>query len=106
MEFFEQDQRIEQDVKPNTPSTVGSLSEVDCEYISVCDLFLMFMIKKCAQSNINHPPGGRVGNMLVWHAVNPVSIPGRGIHSDSDDHYNGGPVSLDPQWHIKEPWRR
>ena len=42
------------------------------------------------------PPGGRVGNMLAWHAVNPGSIPGRGIHSDSDDHYNGGPVSLDP----------
>ena len=27
------------------------------------------------------------------------------IHSDSDDYYNGGPVSLDPQWHVKEPWR-
>ena len=26
-----------------------------------------------------------------------------GIHSDLDDHYNGGPVSLDPQWHAKEP---
>ena len=53
-----------------------------------------------------HPPGGVVGNMLASHAVNPGSIPGRGIHSDSDDHYNGGPVSLDPQWHIKDPWRR
>ena len=52
------------------------------------------------------PPGGVVGNMLASHAVNPGSIPGRGIHSDSDDHYNGGPVSLDPQWHVKEPWRR
>ena len=29
-----------------------------------------------------------------------------GIHSDSDDHYNGGPMSLHPQWHVKEPWRR
>ena len=29
-----------------------------------------------------------------------------GIHSDSDDHYYGWPVSLDPQWHMKEPWRR
>ena len=47
-----------------------------------------------------------MGNMLASHAVNPGSIPGRGIHSDSDDHYNGGPVSLDPQWHVKEPWRR
>ena len=31
-----------------------------------------------------------MGNMLAWHAVNPGSIPGWGIHSDSDDHYNGG----------------
>ena len=46
-----------------------------------------------------------MGNMLVWHAVNLGSIPG-GIHSDSDDHYNGGPVSLDPQWHVNEPSRR
>ena len=38
-----------------------------------------------------------MGNMLAWHAVNPGSIPGRGIHSDLDDHYYGGPVSLDPQ---------
>ena len=30
------------------------------------------------------------------------SIPGWGLHSDSDDHYNGGPMSLDPQWHAKE----
>ena len=29
-----------------------------------------------------------------------------GIHSDSNDHYNGRPVSLDPQWHVKETWRR
>ena len=28
-----------------------------------------------------------------------------GIHSDSIDHYNGSPVSLGPQWHVKEPWR-
>ena len=28
-----------------------------------------------------------------------------GIHSDSNDYYKGGLVSLDPQWHIKEPWR-
>ena len=54
-----------------------------------------------------YSPGGVVGNMLASHAVNPGSILGRGgIHSDSDDHYNGGPVSLDPQWHVKEPWRR
>ena len=26
-----------------------------------------------------------------------------GIHSDSDDHINGGPVSLDCQWHTKNP---
>ena len=44
---------------------------------------------------LTSPPGGVVGNMLA-----------SGIHSDSDDHYNGGPVSLDPQWHVKEPWRR
>ena len=25
------------------------------------------------------------------------------IHSDSDNHYNGGPM-LDPQWHVKETW--
>ena len=48
-----------------------------------------------------YTPGGRVGNMLTWHVANPGSIPGRGIHSDSDHHYNGHPVSLDPQWHIK-----
>ena len=28
------------------------------------------------------------------------------LNSDSDDHYNGSPMSLDPQWHVKEPWRR
>ena len=28
------------------------------------------------------------------------------MHSDSDDHYNGGPVLVDPQWHIKQPWKR
>ena len=44
--------------------------------------------------------------MLAWHAVNPDLIAGRGIHCDLDDHYNGGPVSLDPQWYVKEPWRR
>ena len=55
--------------------------------------------------HLSIPSGGVVGNMLASHAVNPGSIPGRGIHSDSDDHYNGGPVSLDPQWHVKEPWR-
>ena len=38
--------------------------------------------------------------------VLPGCIPGGGwIHSELDDHYNGGPMSLDPQWHIKEPWR-
>ena len=37
-----------------------------------------------------------VGNMLAWHAVNPGSIVGRGIHSDSTDHCDGGSVSLDP----------
>ena len=47
-----------------------------------------------------------MGNMLAWHTVNSGSILVGGIHSDSDDHYNGGPVSLDPQWHVKEPWRR
>ena len=26
-----------------------------------------------------------------------------GKQSDSNYHYNGGPVPLDPQWHIKEP---
>ena len=26
-----------------------------------------------------------------------------GIHSDPDDHHNGGPVSLDPQQDVKEP---
>ena len=52
------------------------------------------------------PPAGVVDNMLASHAINPGSIPGQGIRSDSDDHYNGGLVSLDPQWHIKEPWRR
>ena len=49
------------------------------------------------------PPGGVVGNMLASHAVNPVQSRVGGIHSDLDDHYNGGPVSLDPQWHVKEP---
>ena len=34
-------------------------------------------------------------NMLAWHAINPGSMVG---YSDSDDHYNGGPVSLDPQY--------
>ena len=48
-----------------------------------------------------HPPGGVVGSMLASHTVNPGSIPGLGIHSDSDDHYNGCPVSLNPQWHVK-----
>ena len=38
-----------------------------------------------------------------WGYINPGS--GGYIHSDSDDHHNGGPMSLDPQWHIKEPWR-
>ena len=45
--------------------------------------------------------GGRVGNMMAWHAVNPGSIPGRGRHTDFDDHYSGSPVSLDPQWYVK-----
>ena len=49
--------------------------------------------------------GGQVGNMLAWHAVNPGSIPSWQIQNDLDDHYNGGPVSLDPQWYVKEPWR-
>ena len=48
-----------------------------------CDQMISF-------STSVHPPGGVVGNMLASHDV--------GIHSDSDDHYNGGPVSLDPQW--------
>ena len=26
-----------------------------------------------------------------------------GIQSDSDYHHNGGLVSLDPKWHVKEP---
>ena len=47
----------------------------------------------------------RVGNIFVWKAVNPVSFPGQGIPRDSDDHYNGSPASLDPQRHLKEPWR-
>ena len=42
-----------------------------------------------------------MGNMLAWHAVNPVSIPGGGIHSNYNDHYNGTPVSLEPHWHVK-----
>ena len=46
-----------------------------------------------------------VGNMLTWYAVKSGSILREGIHSDSDDHYIGGPVSLDPQWHVKESWR-
>ena len=46
-------------------------------------------------------PGGLVGNMLAWHTVNGSE----GYISDSDDHCNGGPVSLDPQLYIKEPWR-
>ena len=25
-------------------------------------------------------------------------------YSDSDDHYNSSPVSLDPQGHVQEPW--
>ena len=53
------------------------------------------------RSKEDDPPGGWFGNMLAWHAVNPGSIPGLGIHSDLDDHYNGGPVSLDAQWHVK-----
>ena len=54
---------------------------------------------------VQNPPFGPVGSMLTWLTVNLGSIPGRGIHSDLDDHYNGSPVSLDPQWHVKEPWR-
>ena len=54
---------------------------------------------------VSPPPGGRVGNMLARHAVNPGSIPGWGIHSDSHDHSNSGSVSLDLQWYVKEPWR-
>ena len=60
----------------------------------------------CIFCRYNILPGGVEGNMLAWHAINPGSIPGRGIHSDWDDHYNGGPVSLDSQWHVKELWRR
>ena len=48
------------------------------------------------------PPGGVVGNMLASHDVNPGSIPGRGIHSGSDDPSD----HLDPQWQVKDPWRR
>ena len=55
-------------------------------------------------SRNRNPPGGLLGNMLAWRAIvqSRVGV----IHSDSDDHYNGGPMSLDPQWHVKEPWRR
>ena len=52
--------------------------------------------------SITASPGGLVGNTLLTWVQSLVG----GIHSDSDDHYNGGPVSLDPQWHVKEPWRR
>ena len=44
-------------------------------------------------------PSGGVGNMLAWHAISPGSILGRGIHSDSGNHYNGS-WQLDPQWHV------
>ena len=27
-----------------------------------------------------------------------------GMHGDFGDHYNGGPMLLDPQWNVKEPW--
>ena len=36
--------------------------------------------------------------MLAWHAVNLFPILDQvDIHGDLDDHYNGGPMSLDPQ---------
>ena len=31
----------------------------------------------CLRSVSRHPPGGLVGDMLAWRAVNPGSIPGR-----------------------------
>ena len=48
--------------------------------------------------------------MVEWVAYSPgkplthVQFWVRGIHSDSDDQLNGALVSLDAQWHIKEPW--
>ena len=27
------------------------------------------------------------------------------VHNDLEDHYISSPMSLDPQWHVKEPWR-
>ena len=54
--------------------------------------------------NDPNPPSDLVDNILAWHAINLGSFPGRGIHTDTDDHYNGSPVSLHPQWHMKEPW--
>ena len=39
--------------------------------------------------------------MFAGQAINPGSILVLGIHSESDDHYIGGPMSVDLQWHMK-----
>ena len=39
--------------------------------------------------------------ITVQHLKNMYCI--KQIYSDPDDHYNGGSVSLDPQWHVKDP---
>ena len=59
-------------------------------------------------NNVTYPPGGQVGNMLTWHTVNLDSIPSLGYRMTQMimTHHNGGPVSLDPQWHVKQPWIR
>ena len=39
---------------------------------------------------------GLVGNMPAWQADNPGTSLGQELHTDSDDHYNDGPLSLTP----------
>ena len=40
--------------------------------------------------------GSLVGHTLAWLADNPGSSQVSKMHTDSDDHYNGDPVSLKP----------
>ena len=46
--------------------------------------------------HIEDKRGDTVFDGDTLYDVTQGSIPGRGTHNDSDDHYNGGPMSLDP----------
>ena len=97
------DQLVSVDFEPESPTQ--NLKMVAAIWLCICFLYFSHNFQAACLLKHIHPVGV-VGNMLASHAVNPGSITGRGIHSDSDGHYNGGPVSLDAQWHVKEPWRR